>query len=153
MVQELVTKPFQHVKKQMAEGKAPHSFTQDILFNFKLPVEHTQEEFEDIVKWTAGTMYAAGGESTYATVIVFLMLMATHPEEQKLGRDEIFGVVGEGRLPTIADRDDLPYVMAIIKETMRWQVVLPLSIPRRAAQDDVYKGYFIPANATIIPNV
>jgi hypothetical protein len=55
------------------------------------------------------------------------MLMATHPEEQKLGRDEIFSVVGEGRLPTIADRDDLPYVMAIIKETMRWQVVLPLS--------------------------
>lgn len=55
------------------------------------------------------------------------MLMATHPEKQKLGRDEIFSVVGEDRLPTIADRSDLPYVMAIIKETMRWQVVLPLS--------------------------
>ncbi len=39
---------------------------------------------------------------------------------------EIDAVVGADRLPTIGDRTRLPYVNAVIKETMRWHPALPL---------------------------
>lgn len=53
--------------------------------------------------------------------------MALHPEKQQLAQAEIDNVVGAGRLPTIDDRSSLPYVNAVIKETMRWHPILPLS--------------------------
>lgn len=56
-----------------------------------------------------------------------MMAMALHPEFQKLAQDEIDRVVGKDRLPTMSDRSQLPYVDAIIKETMRWHPALPLS--------------------------
>lgn len=34
-----------------------------------------------------------------------------------------------GRLPTLEDRPDLPYIDGIMKETLRWNLVLPLSMP------------------------
>lgn len=38
-----------------------------------------------------------------------------------------------GRLPTFKDRPDLPYIDAIMKETLRWNLVLPLSTLSRFA--------------------
>lgn len=56
-----------------------------------------------------------------------MLLMARYPEKQRKAQAEIDSVVGADRLPTIADRPDLPYVEALIKETMRWYPAVPLS--------------------------
>ena len=53
--------------------------------------------------------------------------MVLHPEVQEKARAEIDSVCGSGRLPSFADRDDLPYVDALCKEAMRYHVVGPLS--------------------------
>ncbi|KAG5651397.1 hypothetical protein H0H81_008779 [Sphagnurus paluster] len=81
------------------------------------------------------------------------MAMALNPDKQALAQAEIDRVVGTERLPVIADRKNLPYLSAVIKETMRWYPVLPLSIARLTAEDDTYKGYFIPKGTIITPNV
>ena len=52
--------------------------------------------------------------------------MTLNPEVQKKAQEEIFRVVGEDRLPGFADRDNLPYVGALIKEVLRWNPVGPL---------------------------
>lgn len=64
---------------------------------------------------------------TYSTVLNFIMVMALHPQIQQRAFEELAGVVGRERLPTVTDRDKLPYLSAVIKETMRWSPVLPLS--------------------------
>ena len=53
--------------------------------------------------------------------------MALYPEVLKKAQAEIDAVVGNQRLPDFSDRDSLPYINAIVKETMRWQNVTPLS--------------------------
>ena len=53
--------------------------------------------------------------------------MTMYPEIFKKGRAEVNIVVGRERLPTIQDREALPYVNAICKELLRWNVVVPLS--------------------------
>lgn len=85
--------------------------------------------------------------------------MVRNPEVQKRAQAEIDGLVGTERLPNLSDRDDLPYVNALMKEVMRWQPVSPIgtswinphfqlytqisfppALPHRLIKDDVYKG-------------
>jgi cytochrome P450 len=51
-----------------------------------------------------------------------------YPEVLKKAHEEVDRVVGTGRLPTLADRDNLPYIDAIVKEVLRWNVVVPTGI-------------------------
>ncbi|KAL0959325.1 hypothetical protein HGRIS_014586 [Hohenbuehelia grisea] len=82
-----------------------------------------------------------------------MMAMALHPDKQRAGHEELDRVLGRLRLPVIADRSSLPYVDALIKETMRWHPALPLGIARCTAEDDSYNGYFIPKGTIVMPNV
>ena len=72
--------------------------------------------------------------------------MATHPDIQKKAKGLINDVIGHhaARLPSLDDRKQLPYIDAIIRETLRWRQVAPLGVPHTTTEDDVYKGYFIP---------
>ena len=50
--------------------------------------------------------------------------MALYPEAQKKAQAEIDAVVGPDRLPNFEDRPSLPYINAVVKESMRWHVRL-----------------------------
>jgi cytochrome P450 len=79
--------------------------------------------------------------------------MALHPKVVKKAQEELDRVVDKGQLPTFSDRGDLPYIDAVVKEVLRWNPPFPISLPNRVIQDDVYRGYFIPAGATVIQNL
>jgi cytochrome P450 len=52
--------------------------------------------------------------------------MLLHPEVQAKAQAEIDRVVGKDRLPDFDDRPALPYLDAVLRETLRWFPVLPL---------------------------
>jgi cytochrome P450 len=52
--------------------------------------------------------------------------MSLHPDVQRLAQAEIERVVGRDRLLSIDDQTSLPYVTAVLKETLRWAPVAPL---------------------------
>ena len=49
-----------------------------------------------------------------------------YPETQRKAQAEIDRVIGNDRLPTLADMPNLPYIEALVKEVFRWHVVAPL---------------------------
>lgn len=79
--------------------------------------------------------------------------MALNPEVQAKAQEEIDHVIGPNKLPTFDDRDKLPYIEAIVKETLRWHPVAPMCIPHLCTQDDIYEGHFIPKGSIIMPNI
>ncbi|OJT10986.1 O-methylsterigmatocystin oxidoreductase [Trametes pubescens] len=81
------------------------------------------------------------------------MAMALHPETLQKAQAELDRVVGTERMPTIDDRAGLPYIDALIKETMRWHPAVPLGFARTIARDDVYEGFNIPKGTILVPNV
>ena len=52
--------------------------------------------------------------------------MTLYPEIQKKAQRELDTVVGNDRLPTLADRKDLPYMEALVTELFRWSAIAPL---------------------------
>ncbi len=54
--------------------------------------------------------------------------MIVYPETQKRAQAELDAVVGRDRLPSFADYEHLPYIRAMVKEALRWRMVVsPLS--------------------------
>ena len=52
--------------------------------------------------------------------------LTLYPEVQKRAQAQINSVISRDRLPTFEDRSRLPYIEAICKELLRWQILLPL---------------------------
>jgi len=74
------------------------------------------------------------------TILVFILAMALYPDIQTRIRTELDRIVGCGELPTVDVRSHLPYVNAVIKETMRWNPMAPLNLPHYTTDEDTYKG-------------
>ena len=83
----------------------------------------------------------------------FFLAMVLHPAVAKKAQEELDRVVGKDRLPDFSDKDNLPYINAVVKELFRWNPPLPFGVPNRVIQDDVYRGYFIPAGTSVIQNI
>ncbi|EIW84716.1 cytochrome P450 [Coniophora puteana RWD-64-598 SS2] len=90
---------------------------------------------------------------TFSTLFVFVLAMVLHPKVQERAYAEIMSVCGIGRIPTFDDRQALPYVDAVIRETLRWYPVVPMGIPHTATEDDIYGDDLIPKGTIIIVNV
>lgn len=60
-----------------------------------------------------------------AAIHAFFLAMILHPEVMKKAQKEIDEVIGNDRLPTFADLDNLPYIDALRKEVHRWHAVGP----------------------------
>lgn len=71
--------------------------------------------------------YAKTSAQTVAALGTFYLAMVKYPAVFKRAQDEIDKVVGSERLPTFSDRGDLPYIDAILKETLRWENVVSIS--------------------------
>ncbi|KAG2074086.1 cytochrome P450 [Suillus decipiens] len=155
LIPQIVDVPFEYVKNNVAGTAAP-SMVSDALR--RIPGKAKDEEevaaLEKAIKEASASGYAAASETTTSTLYVFLLAMVLYPEVQARAQAEIDGVIGEAleRLPDWDDRASMPYVNAIIQETLRWFPVVPLGIPHATVNDDVYEGCYIPKGATVMAN-
>ena len=102
------------------------------------------EEDEWNVKWAASSIFTGGTDSVSLLLLhnngeglrvlhqpisalkSFVLAMLLFPEVQKKAQDEIDRVIGTDRLPSLQDRDQLPYIRAVVKELVRWAPGTPL---------------------------
>ncbi|PHH61250.1 hypothetical protein CDD81_628 [Ophiocordyceps australis] len=149
---EAINVPYSFVRNQMAIGKHRPSYVSRLVEGLSQDSNLRAEE-ETSIKWTAGTMFSASSESTVSTLQSFVLAMVMFPEVQRKAQNELDCVVGTDRLPEITDRDNLPYIKALVSETHRWHPIAPTGLPHIMAQDEFYNGYLIPKGAQICPAV
>ncbi|EKM55770.1 uncharacterized protein PHACADRAFT_256631 [Phanerochaete carnosa HHB-10118-sp] len=146
-----IQKPVSDVQQQLVAGTAKQSFVSQHLEDLTREGRLTPETLYDL-SMVAQQIFGGGSETSWHTITTFLACMLMNPDIQRKAQEEIDRVVGNGRLPDFTDRDLLPYVECVVKETMRWHPVAPLSAPHRATEDDEYHGMYIPKGALIISN-
>ncbi|KAF7422334.1 hypothetical protein PC9H_010490 [Pleurotus ostreatus] len=148
--------PYEQAEKNMAlNGLRGDSVLSRTWCKFADRQDHPEAAAEEIelTKLATGALFRAAVETTWSTVTVLFTAMISNPECQKRGQEEISRVIGSERLPEFEDMDVLPYTTAIVHEVMRWHPVVPMALPHRSVQDDLYKGMFIPEGTTVIPNL
>lgn len=77
--------------------------------------------------------------------------MAKHPDIQKKAQAQLDTLLGRSRLPELSDIEALPYIQALVLESLRWMPVAPLGFPHTSSGDDVYNGYYIPKGTIVVP--
>ncbi|KAI0060603.1 cytochrome P450 [Artomyces pyxidatus] len=144
---KMCDEPFEWAKRRKAQGDSSSSFI-DAHLKDNLSIQEIVN-----VKWAAASLYAAGADTTVSALQSFFLTMVLHPEIQKKAQQELDAVVGSERLPSFSDRDNLPYINALVKEVLRWNPVAPTGLAHRVMKDDIYDGYFIPRGSFVLVNI
>ncbi|KAM0907415.1 hypothetical protein ACQ4PT_016127 [Festuca glaucescens] len=107
----------------------------------------------DSVKALTLDLIAGGTNTNGVTLEWAISELVRNPKILAMATEELDRVVGPGRLVTERDILELPYMKAIMKETMRMHPVGPLLAPHEALEDVSIEGYDIPASTRVLVNV
>jgi hypothetical protein len=146
--------PYRFVQRQMAAFTYQQSYVSKLIQQLK--DEETADlsgEDEEAVIWTAASLYGAAADTTVITLTAFTLAMIKFEHVQRKAQEEIDRVVGTDRLPGFDDRDELPYINALIKEATRWWPIAPMGFPHTTTEEIEFNGLHIPRGAFILPAV
>lgn len=146
--------PYEFVRRQMDNQANRLSYVSKLIGQLE-PVGggKMSPEDEKAVIWSAASLYGAAADTMVITLTAFTLAMIKFPEVQRKAQDEIDRVVGTSRLPTLDDREKLPFVDALVKEALRWWPIATMGFPHVATEDLEFEGYRIPKGAMIMPAV
>lgn len=96
----------------------------------------------------------SGGLDTITTLVQWsVALLAQRPDIQERAVEEIRKYYGENEpLCDAYDDQKCEYIVALVKECLRYYTVLRLALPRGTVKDVWYEGRLIPAGSTIYLN-
>ncbi|CAI0399178.1 unnamed protein product [Linum tenue] len=94
-------------------------------------------------------IFIAGTETSAATVIWAMTYLMKNPKKLRKAQKEVRQAIEKKRFVKEEDIEQLPYLKAVVKETMRLQPAAPLLLPRESSQDCDFDGHKIPAKTTV----
>jgi cytochrome P450 len=148
--------PYRFVQGQIAADNYRPSYVSKLIRQCKQdgPDNTTlNRDDEEAIIWTAASLYGAAADTTVITLTTFTLAMVLFPEVQIRAQKEIDSELGSKRLPSFEDRHRLPYVDAMVKETLRWWPIAPMGFPHTADEDIQYNNTHIPKGAYLLPAV
>ncbi|XP_078041055.1 putative cytochrome P450 303a1 [Augochlora pura] len=97
-------------------------------------------------------LFMAGSETTSKALAFCFLYLVLLPEVQNKAHEEIDRVIGRKRPPTLEDRKNMPYLNAIVLESLRMFMGRTLNVPHRALRDTTILGHKIPKDTMLIVN-
>ncbi|XP_070049024.1 cytochrome P450 76A2-like [Nicotiana tomentosiformis] len=97
-------------------------------------------------------MFIAASETTNSSSDWALTELLCNPESMARAKAEITEGVGNKKFEE-SDIDNLHYMQAVVKETLRLHPPVPFLVPKRAIKDTSFMGYDIPEDTQVFVNV
>ncbi|KAL0923469.1 hypothetical protein M5K25_007527 [Dendrobium thyrsiflorum] len=120
----------------------------DAAENEKMEIRLTRKNIKSFIL----DIFTAGSDSSAATTEWAMAELINHPEMLKKAREEIDDAVGRDRLIEESDIQNLNYLQAVVKETLRLHPAAPMAM-RKATKDIKQGEYEIFNGSTVIINV
>ncbi|CAI8584330.1 unnamed protein product [Vicia faba] len=98
-------------------------------------------------------MFTAGTDTTTSTLEWAMAELLNNPRTLKKVQMEIRSKIGQGRKFEENDIENLPYLKAVIKETLRLHPPLPFLVPHMAMDSCKIGDYYIPKETQVLVNV
>ncbi|MCO5575223.1 hypothetical protein L7F22_029021 [Adiantum nelumboides] len=129
------------------------STCQDLLDVLLALPSKEHEITDDNIKAFIIDMFVGGTDTSAYTIEWALAELLANPSELKLVQEEIDKVVGRERMVRESDIAGLPYLRAIVNETMRLHPVVPFLIPHVATQPCKLMDFDVPKHTQVYVNV
>ncbi|XP_073291633.1 trans-cinnamate 4-monooxygenase-like [Primulina huaijiensis] len=139
-------------RRKLASTKATDNDGLKCAIDHIIEAEEKGEINEDNVLYIVENINVAAIETTLWSIEWGIAELVNHPEIQKKLRNELDTVLGPGVPVTEPELQKLPYLQAVIKETLRLRMAIPLLVPHMNLHDAKLGGYDIPAESKILVN-
>ncbi|KAJ0978381.1 hypothetical protein J5N97_013855 [Dioscorea zingiberensis] len=143
---------FLEERKKLASTTATDNSGIKCAIDHILDAEKKGEINEDNVLYIIENINVAAIETTLWSIEWGIAELVNHPEIQRKLRNELDTELGPGVPITEPDTYKLPYLQAVIKETLRLRMAIPLLVPHMNLLDAKLGGYDIPAESKILVN-
>uniref|UniRef100_A0A803M8S6 Cytochrome P450 n=2 Tax=Chenopodium quinoa TaxID=63459 RepID=A0A803M8S6_CHEQI len=98
-------------------------------------------------------LFGAGTDTTSSTLEWAMAELLCNPEKLKKAQAELQETIGKENPVEESDMARLPYLQAIVKETLRLHPAAPLLVPRKADSDVKLCGFTVPKDTQVLVNV
>ncbi|KAG5152917.1 hypothetical protein JHK84_029389 [Glycine max] len=98
-------------------------------------------------------IFVAGTDTTASTLEWAMTELVRHPHVMSKAKQELEQITSKGNPIEEGDIGKLPYLQAIVKETLRLYPPVPFLLPRKADRDVDIGGYTIPKDAKVLVNM
>ncbi|KAN0084464.1 Cytochrome P450 [Tylopilus felleus] len=150
---DYLERPFEYALHKLPGGSVAPSMVHDALRCMEDKGIPCDKSWMEGLKEASGTAFLAGSETANSVIMTFILMIVLNPEAQVKAQAQIDALLCNTRLPTLEDRPSLPFIDAIVRETLRYNPVTPLSVPHVATDDDVYNGFHIPKGSVLLANL
>lgn len=145
---------FQDIIRERQNARSTNSSTTndilDTLLNLYQENELSMEEINHLLV----DIFDAGTDTTASTLEWAMAELAKNPHMMARAQNEIEQALGKDcTIIQESDISKLPYVQAVIKESLRLHPPTVFLLPRKADQDVELYGYVVPKNAQVLVNL
>ncbi|XP_076948781.1 cytochrome P450 76T24-like isoform X1 [Bidens hawaiensis] len=99
-------------------------------------------------------LFIAGTDTTSSTLEWAMVELIRNPDKLELARSEVTKLMKHNEnILQESDLSQLPYLQAVIKETLRLHPSVPFLIPHQSIRDVEIQGFIVPKKAQIFCNV
>ncbi|KAK8510395.1 hypothetical protein V6N11_082442 [Hibiscus sabdariffa] len=143
----------EHREKRLGENiKGDQDFIHammSVMDDDSIPIE----EADTTIKATCLNLILGGVDPSAITFTWAVSLLLNNSRVLKKAQDELDIHVGKHRQVQESDINNLVYLQAIMKETLRLHPPAPLSAPREAMEDCTIAGFHVPAGTRLVLNI
>jgi len=119
-----------------------------------LILNQKQNEWDDeVIFATLMDPFNGGNHNCTSSITWTIAFLIKNPECQKKVQEEIIREIGNDKTPSYDDLPKLPYLNALIMESMRLRPSVPIALPYVCKENFVLGGYNIPKNSEVIVNL
>ncbi|KAL2896692.1 hypothetical protein RDABS01_038476 [Bienertia sinuspersici] len=136
-------------RKIMAANGENHKISCAI--DYIIDAQNKGEVNEENVLYIVENINVAAIETTLWSMEWAIAELVNHPKIQQKIRDEITTKL-KGKPITEANLEQLPYLQATIKETLRLHTPIPLLVPHMNLEEAKLGGYTIPSESKVVVN-
>ncbi|KAG5524869.1 hypothetical protein RHGRI_031515 [Rhododendron griersonianum] len=106
----------------------------------------------DSIKALILDIFVAGTDTSSAAIEWVMTKLIKHPQAMKKLQTEVRLIVQPNQPVTEDNLDQMPYLKAVIKETLRLHPPVPLLVPRESTKDVQVMGYDVAAGTRVVVN-
>ncbi|KAH7857809.1 hypothetical protein Vadar_016710 [Vaccinium darrowii] len=141
----------EHVERERKGGEREQDFV-DVLLEVQRENQAGIPIHRDSVKALTLDAFAAGTDTTSTALEWVMTELLNHSQVMKKLQAEVRGIAQTNHQVTEDDLDRMPYLKAVIKETLRLHPPIPILVPRESTKDVQVMGYDIAAGTRVITN-
>nr|B5UAQ8.1 RecName: Full=Cheilanthifoline synthase; Short=CHS; AltName: Full=Cytochrome P450 719A5 [Eschscholzia californica]ANY58153.1 CYP719A5 [synthetic construct]BAG75113.1 cheilanthifoline synthase [Eschscholzia californica] len=114
---------------------------------------NSQKFSDEVIISAVLEVYDLGVDSTASTAVWALTFLVREPRVQEKLYKEIIDLTGGERSVKVEDVSKLPYLQAVMKETMRMKPIAPMAIPHKTSRDTSLMGKKVNKGTSIMVNL